>query len=877
MKKLHNRPNRIQSAFAITLAAMLVVSCGNVSAGSSSTAENGTSTSPTDISETEVPAQKSTDNTGADKENQGAAGEEGYTATEQSPAGQSTTGQNDTNQDSESTQNTEENTKLDDGKEIYWFTGLSAEQITEKLSLEEKVRQMLQSGYDQIKPKKLKKWDIGSVFGSGDGVYSTQEEWRKIISDYQTKALASKTGLPIIYGLDDIHGIGYCSGAVIYPHNIGLGAANDSSLMYEIGSAVADEAKLIGALWNFSPCIAVSTDPRWGRTYESYSSDPEIVKELGRSYTKGLVENGLVACSKHFFADGSETWGTGEDGNLIDRGDAELTDKQIQVLLDVYKAQIDAGVQTIMLSHGSVNGVKMHGNAKYIRVLREELGFDGMIVSDYESIQNIEGDTFKDQLIRAINAGVDMLMEPNHYEEVYELVLEAVKEGSISEDRINDAVRRIIQTKIDAGIMDDPMQERVQTEQTEVGSSEYRELAERAVEESQVLLKNEDSILPLKKGMKVYVTGPAADNDTAQCGGWTREWTDVQGSITGATTILKGLEKVGEERGITILTDPEEAKDADATLLFVGETTYAEWFGDSEDIELTGTFGLDGNEEAIEEAKRLRDQYDIPTVACIVAGRQVIMEEYYDDWDAAVMCYLPGTEGQGVANALMGKAAFQGKLPMPWYESTDQIGTEDCMFPVGYGLETKITGLYEKGEEIPIVARGVDVRLGETTLDELRGGKPDQEDNTVEEEEEEEEEVGEVEEEKTDTADEPFTITIMTFNGDDKITADIMNGKVYGLCIDCSNTDYVDVYSESDGEEAKTRRNDLVTIGGVCIGETHKEIENAFGAPKKIGSFNDGFGAHIEYEFEDGYELVITAMGGTIDYMEIQLINEEDE
>ena len=671
MKNLHKRHNRIETVLAIALTATLVLSCGN------SFSNNGS--------------------VGALETSSGSTSE------------QTANGQAAAVQVPETAQNEGENQKLDDGKKIYWFTGLTAQQITDKLSLEEKVRQMLQSGYDQISAGKLKKWDIGSVFGSGDGVYSTQEEWHEIIHDYQTQALASQTGLPIIYGLDNIHGIGYCSGAVVFPHNIGLGAANDPHLMYDIGRAVADEAKLIGALWNFSPCIAVSTDPRWGRTYESYSSDPQIVKELGRSYTKGMVENGLVACAKHFFADGSETWGTGEDGNLIDRGDAKLTDEQIQVLLDVYKAQIGAGVQTIMLSHVSVNGVKMHGNAEYIRMLREEMGFDGMIVSDYESIQNIEGDTFKDQLIRAINAGVDMLMEPYQYEEVHKLVLEAVKEGSISEERIDEAVRRIIQTKIDAGIMDDPLQERVQTEQSEVGSSEYRELAEQAVEESLVLLKNENSILPLKKGMKIYVTGPAADNDIAQCGGWTRDWSNVQGSITGATTILKGLVEIGKERGITVLTDPDDASEADATLLFVGETTYAEWFGDSKDIELTGTFGLDGNKEAIREAKRLRDRYGIPTISCIVAGRQVIMDEYWYDWDAAVMCYLPGTEGRGVANVLMGKAAFRGKLPMPWYESTDQIGSDECMFPVGYGLETEKTG----AEEDPGEERTGEERTGE--------------------------------------------------------------------------------------------------------------------------------------------------------------------
>ena len=352
------------------------------------------------------------------------------------------------------------------------------------------------------------------------------------------------------------------------------------------------------------------------------------------------------------------------------------------------------------------------------------MGFDGMIVSDYESIHHISGDTFKEKLIRAINAGVDMLMEPHEYEKAYKLVLEAVREGSIPQERIDDAVCRILQVKIDAGLMDDPMQEYVETEQTEVGSPKYRALAERAVEESMVLLKNrggrsEDAesgstagaktersteeepentsaegngdeypLLPLRKGMKVYVTGPAADDEVVQCGGWTKEWNSVSGPLTGVTTIQEGLKEVGEEQGIIVLTDPKDAPEADVTLLFVGERTYAEWFGDSEDISLTGSHALEGNASAIEEARRLREEYGIPTVACIVAGRQVIISDYLDDWDAAVMCYLPGSEGRGVANVLMGKAAFQGTLPMPWYASTEQIGSDECMFPVGYGMKT---------------------------------------------------------------------------------------------------------------------------------------------------------------------------------------------
>ena len=608
--------------------------------------------------------------------------------------------------------------------QTYWFTGLTAQEILDKLTLEEKICQMLQPGLAYADAEDMEEWDFGSVFGIGNSEHRSQEEWREIVNGYQEAALASETGLPMLYGQDDAHGVAYCEGAVIFPHHIGLGAANDKELMYEIGAVVADEAKVTGMLWNFFPCVAVATDPRWGRIYESLSSDPDKVNVLASAYTRGLVEHGLVACPKHYFGDGAEAWGTGEDGNLIDRGDATLSDEEIEELLDVYRGQISAGAQTIMLSHGSVNGVKMHENGEYIRVLREELGFEGMIDSDYESIHSISGDSFKEKLINAVNAGVDMLMEPIEYEETYELVLEAVQEGSIPMERIDDAVRRILQVKIDAGLMDDPMQMNVKTEQREVGSAKYRELAERAVEESMVLIKNEErddgredaqdggredaqegiqkdilreglpesagAVLPLREGMKVYVTGPAADNGAAQCGGWTLDWNKVTNPVPGVTTILDGLKEVGGTKGITILTDPEDAPEADVTLLFVGERTYAEWFGDSEDISLTGSHALEGNAEAIAEAKRLKDEYGIPTAACIVAGRQVVIGDYLDDWDAAVMCYLPGSEGRGVANVLMGEAPFRGVLPMPWYASTEQIGSGEWMFPEGYGIRPEV-------------------------------------------------------------------------------------------------------------------------------------------------------------------------------------------
>ena len=568
----------------------------------------------------------------------------------------------------------------------YWFSGKSPEEITAELTLEQKICQMLQAACYTADLEDMKAWDLGSVFSRPNGSYPSAAEWREIIRHYQEAALSSDTGLPLVYGQDDVHGVNYCRGAVIFPHNIGLGAANDPDLMYEIGKAVADEARMTGMLWNFAPCLAVNTDPRWGRTYECFSSDPEIVGALGAAYTRGLEETGAAACAKHFFADGSETWGTGEGGKLIDRGSAILTDRQIEALLDVYRAQIEAGARTLMLSFGMVNGVMMHENAEYIRILREDMGFEGLIVSDYEAVEYNREDTRKEKLCAAINAGVDMLMEPDHYREDAALILEAVREGTVSQERIDEAVTRILQLKKDLGLLEDPMQEKLQTLQKETGSQAYRKLAERAVEESLVLLKNEGDLLPLKEGMKVYVTGPASDNDRAQCGGWTQAWQGAEVPVEGTTTLLQGLQEVCAERNIRILTERAEAKEADLTLLFVGEDAYAEWYGDSPDLSLTGSLALPGCGEAIKEAGELRTKYGIPTAACIVAGRQVMISPYLDNWDSLVMCYLPGTEGRGVANVLTGEAPFQGTLPMPWYASVDQIGSQECLFPAGAGI-----------------------------------------------------------------------------------------------------------------------------------------------------------------------------------------------
>lgn len=565
------------------------------------------------------------------------------------------------------------------------YANMTPEEIVAELTIEQKASQMVQPAVYLIKPDDMKKNDYGSILSNCENFDAPS--WRELVDRFQKAAIRSEAGIPYIYGQDDIHGVGYCLNGVYFPHNIGQGAANNEELAYQVGLITADEAKLCHMLWNFSPCVAQSVDPRWGRTYEAYSSDLDIVTKLSTAYTRGLIDGGLVACAKHFFADGNVVYGTGEKSDydrLIDRGDAILTEGEIAQQLAVYQAQIDAGVQTIMISHSALNGLKMHENTEYIMKLKNEMGFEGFIISDWNSLWNISGDTYDEQVITGVNAGIDMLMEVERFAEARDIIVEAVKNGKIAEERVDDAVRRIIKIKQEAGIFDDPLCENLETVQEDTGSPEYRAVAEKLVEESLVLLKNENDLLPIKEGTKVYITGPAANDQQSQCGGWTLAWNaSPTKEIPGVTTIARAFEKYAADYGIEVITDPAGAKNADVVLLCVGEQSYAEWNGDTEDLELCGKYGLEGNAEAIAETKSL----DKPTVTCIVAGRHVILDEKdYKNWDSVVMCYLPGSEGKGISDVLCGCADFTGRLPSPWYGAVEQIGTEECAFEFGYGL-----------------------------------------------------------------------------------------------------------------------------------------------------------------------------------------------
>ena len=577
---------------------------------------------------------------------------------------------------------TQETAGSDHEIDLTRFEGMTAEEITASLTLEQKAYQMVQPNLTEVDPEDMRDHDYGSVLSHYDDPFSTSE-WDSVIDELQEGALSSEAGIPYIYGQDAVHGVNFASDTVIFPHNINIGATRDTEGARLMGLAVGGDILRTNMLWNFAPCVAVAKDPRWGRTYESYSSEPEIVSELAQAYTQGLIEAGVVACPKHFLGEGYVLYGTGEGDRLIDRGDSPMTPEEIEANLAIYQAQIDAGAQSIMLSHSSVNGVKMHANAELISRLRDDLGFEGVILSDWESIHNIPGESLEEQVITCINAGCDMLMEPYAYQECVDIIIEAANDGRISMERIDEAVTRIIQLKMDAGLFEDPYLDNV--EPVELEESTY-DLALRLAEESIVPLKDEAGLV-IPDGSSIFVLGPAADDTGVMCGGWTYTWTgmadsDIGGNdfVPGCTTILEGLEEQADAHNWTIVTDRDQLMNCDYIVLAVGEYPYAEWTGDTEDLSVTGALGLDAEADI-----SLAAASDIPTITLIVAGRNVIITDYMQDWDSILMCYLPGsTGGTAIAALLSGEAEYTGTLPMPYYESVEGIERGEYLYPVGY-------------------------------------------------------------------------------------------------------------------------------------------------------------------------------------------------
>ena len=570
------------------------------------------------------------------------------------------------------------------------YEGMTAEEIVNTLTLDQKASQMVEGAFYNVSFDAMAEYDYGSVLSKFDELPNpTAEEWYELVCDYQSSALSSEASIPYIYGQDSVHGVNFAYGSVIFPQNINMGAANDPELMKEYGALVGSDIVHTGMLLNFSPCVDAAQDPRWGRTYECFSNDNELIKSLSVAYAEGLLSEGVVVCAKHFFGGGYTQYGTGEisDGTerLIDRGDTQMSQEEIDAQLSVYESLVKAGVQVIMVSHSSLLGTKMHENAEYLNYLKNDLGFEGFILSDWDSIEKCSGSNLKENVILCINAGIDMLMEADNYEVCRNYIVEAVNEGSISEERINDAVTRIIKVKKDAGLFEDPYMENF-SPSYEFGSERSHEVARELAAKSFVPLKAGNH-MTIEPGMKVYVTGPASDDTGVMCGGWTYFWqgsTDVacnERVLPNDPSVLDALMTAADKIGFEVITDPSRIDECDMVILCIGEHPYAEWEGDTADLSIVGDMALYGNKSAIEQAAASGK----PTLTLIFAGRNVIIDDYLDSWDSCIMCYLPGSEGgNAVADVLTGRVPLTGTLPMPYYSSVDQIGTGQCWHEAGW-------------------------------------------------------------------------------------------------------------------------------------------------------------------------------------------------
>lgn len=559
--------------------------------------------------------------------------------------------------------------------------------------LKTRLAQMIQAERGNLNAGEQMDFQFGSVLSGGGSVPNpnTPQGWIEMIDRYQMVS-----DIPIIYGADAVHGHNNVEGATIFPHNIGLGATNDPDLVKKIGVAVGEEMLATGVHWNFAPCLAVVQDIRWGRTYESYSEDSGIVSILGTSYIQGLQSTGIAASAKHYFADGGTLSGTSVRYN-IDQGDVILSEEDLRrIHLYPYLSAInEADVLTIMVSFSSIDGVKMSESTYWITdVLKGELGFKGMVVSDWEAIHQLEGSLY-DQVVKSINAGIDMLMEPNESKAVLDNLFKAVKNGDILMSRIEDALNRINFVKQELRLLNDSFPD---SNPNLFNSVEHRQLAAEAVSKSLVLLKNED-ILPLRKDMDILLIGPGADNAGLASGGWTITW---QGQDNGskfpqATTLLEAFKSVANQNGGSVTTNPSKIDSVDIVVLALAEMPYAEGEGDAVDLKLDGDFMHPDNTKAIEFAKNSNK----PVITILSAGRPRIITSELEDWDAFVMAWLYGTEAQGITEVLYGDRDFTGKLPVTWPKSNDTFSlssmnpdrdTTNILFDFGYGLTTSRPG-----------------------------------------------------------------------------------------------------------------------------------------------------------------------------------------
>ncbi|MCR5755904.1 MAG: glycoside hydrolase family 3 C-terminal domain-containing protein [Acetatifactor sp.] len=623
---------------------------------------------------------------------------------------------------------TTEKVKNDDvaevDKSVYMDSSKSVEERVESLlaqmTLREKAAQMVQPEQNGITLEQITKYGVGSILSGGGSAPTAGNKathWEKHINEIKQAALDSRLGIPVLYGVDAVHGHNNVYGATVFPHNIGLGAANDEELMARIGEVVAEEVRATGIQWTFAPCLGNAQNELWGRTYECFGEDTDIVARLGAAFARGvqgepesenyLTDTHVLATAKHYIGEGFTAGGTNQGDVKMDADSFEalLQDS----LLEPYRAQLEDGVLTVMVSFSSVNGEKCHESTYLIKdVLKGQLGFNGLVVSDYNGIEQIAGATFKAQVGNAVNAGIDLFMEPYNWETTISAIEALVKDGTITEEQIDDSVRRILRVKFEAGLFEEQVGSDTELAlMEEFGSEEHREVAREAVRKSMVLLKNDKvgqqtAMEILQNAQNISVLGTKANDLGTQCGGWTISWQGSTGKITEGTTIMQGITDALPGRTVLYSAKGELTGEEDAVIVVIGEKPYAETSGDRSSSNLTIDKADSTMVQNADEALKAAREKGVPVVAVLLTGRPVTIADYVDSFDAIVEAWLPGTEGAGVADVFFGDYDFTGTLSFtwPWYASDIEKKFEDeslVLFKKGTGLRKDGTGIQADG------------------------------------------------------------------------------------------------------------------------------------------------------------------------------------
>jgi beta-glucosidase len=558
---------------------------------------------------------------------------------------------------------------------VVWNT---LEELLASMTLTEKIGQMTQAERKDITKSDISRYGLGSILSGGGSTPSrnTPEGWVAMTNGFVEESLKTRLGIPVLYGVDAVHGHSNVLNATILPHNVGLGAIaagnpeRGAEAAYTAGRITAEEMLATGVRWTFAPVLGVADDIRWGRTYESFSENVAIVTIMGPNVIRGLQEGGVGACMKHFLGEGQAIDGRNEGHALLDRA-------AIERILPPYRAAIDAGAISLMPSLCSVNGLKMHENRELLTgLLKEELGYEGFIISDWDAVRHVSGGSYKAQIANAINAGVDMVMATDGRDTWVTFIRnleKLVEEGTVPIARIDDAVLRILRFKQSVGLLDTPLTK----EAGVIGSNIYRMAAREMAAESLVLLRNEnDVIAKLPQYNRILVAGQGANDIGMQCGGWTITWQGKHGPTTKGTTILEGIQAAtAGKTTITYASDGKAKGTFDAVIAVIGEDTYAESDGDRP---------VNVNIRPI-DMNMLREAYShkCPVIVIMLSGRPMTIGDEYQKWAAFIAAWLPGSEGGGgIADVLYGNRDFTGKTPYTWRKTING----EVIYPFGHGL-----------------------------------------------------------------------------------------------------------------------------------------------------------------------------------------------